>query len=115
MRVSVAQIKNGVLKYVDQEIIGKTPGLTQWVLIAAVSLYAQKADEVLGKFVQSDMAKTLDLVDEQGMVDLDKVKDCFETAASRTGAVVQRIPMLGNVTFTADDIRRLYELIATIA
>lgn len=109
MRASVSQIKNGVLSYIDAELIGKVPGIQQWVLIAAVNVISNKADAVMAKLIQHPLVKQLELVDENGLVDVDCLKSGLDEAANKTGAVVQYIPLIGSVTFNKSDIQSLYE------
>lgn len=112
MKASIGQIKCGVLGYVEDELIGKAPGLAQWALIAGAAIVAPKAEALAAGALQSPTARTLELVDQEGLVDLDKLKAALDKAAQKTGAVVQQVPLLGSVTFTQQDIQSVYERIA---
>ena len=114
MRASVGQIRQGMLNYVDEQLIGRTPGISQWLLIAAVSMYAAQLENILAKAVQNPTLKQMGLVGEDGLIDVDMAKNALMDAAHKTGAVVQPIPFLGGVTFTCDDVESLYQHIMRV-
>ena len=107
MKVSVSQIERGLLQYIDEEFVQKMEGLTKWLIIGAVEVGTAKAQHIANTIVHHPMVKAVDLVDENGMIDLDMLYEAMMRAANKTGAVVQNFPLIGAVTFTHDDIEKL--------
>lgn len=96
------------MSYIDQEFVQKLTGLNQWLVMGAAGLLSGKFESISQEMLRSPLAKQLELVDDAGYIDIDKIKTAFDAAADKTGAVVQSIPFLGPVTFSKDDIQKLY-------
>ena len=115
MRVTIPHIEAGLMSYIDQEFVQKLTGLNQWLVMGAAGLLSGKLESISQEMLRSPLAKQLELVDDAGYIDIDKIKTAFDAAADKTGAVVQNIPLLGPVTFSKDDIQKLYTHIGKAA
>ena len=59
-----------------------------------------------------DMLVKAGYMTEDGMVDIDTIASKAKEVARTTGSVTENLPMLGDVTFTIDDIEALRNCIA---
>lgn len=50
-------------------------------------------------------------MDENGLICIDTVYRKFKDTAEEYGDVIQKMPLLGEVTFTSKDIDKLYRII----
>ena len=107
MKVSVSQVEHGLLRYIDEEFVQKMDGLTKWIVMGAVELVTAKAEHIAETIINHPMVKAVELVDDNGMIDLDMLYESMMKAANKTGAVVEHFPLIGAVTFTHDDIEKL--------
>jgi len=98
------QAKNGMARYLDEELIAKTPGLKKWALAVSVSPLMARMDALM----ENRLLKEMGYVSEDGMIDCDKLRQDFLKAASEKGSVTEHLPLIGDVTFGADDIDRLW-------
>jgi len=103
--ITKEQIKEGFAKYLDSEIIGKTPGLRKWMLAVSVAPLLTKLDEAL----DAPAIKELGYRTDDGMFDIDKAKADFLKASQEKGSVTEHLPMMGDITFSSADIERLWE------
>lgn len=104
--VNLDQVRNGLLRYIDTEIVSKMGGLKMWGLaFASVML----VDSYMNQF--SGILSQMGLMNQEGMIDLDKVYSQFLDIARAKGSVTENFAMIGPVTFTEQDITKLYSCI----
>lgn len=113
MTVNANQITHGVANYFDNEIAPQIDGLKKWVARAAAASAASKVPELLDKY--KDVLSLAGVTADNGMIDLDKVRDLFLEQARATGAVRQVFPMIGAINFTEHDIESLYRHISEVS
>ena len=111
MKKNFAQVQAGILDYIDKEFVEKLDGLRKWAVLSAVGVYTGKSSAVADQILNHPIAKMMDLVDDKGMIDVDAVHTAMIKAAEKTGVVHQNIPLLGQVTFSKEDIETLYRCI----
>lgn len=102
--VNVTQVELGLMNYIDTEIIAKAPPLQKFMAGAAVALAAPKFEKMIIDYAQMPMMKTLEVVDENGMFDLDKLYTAAKEAYKKSGSVTAF-----GLVFTETDIDKLYE------
>ena len=107
--VNKSQIKNGLIRYIDTELIPKTQGLQFWAMTAAGTLAANKAEALIDNFVAQPMAQSLGIADN-GMIDIEAIYNAVRPAAERAPANVA-IPFVGSYTLNAQDVDKLYNYI----
>jgi len=98
------QAKEGFAKYLDGEIIGKTPGLRKWALAAAIAPLLARLDGLLDSPALAEMG----YVTQDGMFDEDKARQDFARIAAERGSVTEHLPLVGDVTFSAEDVEKLW-------
>lgn len=107
--VSYAQVKQGLTGYITNEIIAKMAGWQQWVAGAFTALAVNRADVIFDQLRQNAMVKTLGIIDQSGMIDLDALYQAFKTQAKEPITIA--LPALGNLTLSATDIDLIYQYI----
>lgn len=108
--VNATQIINGVVKYIDAEILAKIDGWQKWVLGVGAGLAVGRAGEIFNAIANQPMVKMLGVVDEQGMVDIEMLHKEFAKQAAK-GPVTFDMPMIGAMTINQNDVEKLYHYI----
>ena len=108
--VNKNQLINGVVKYMDAELLPKTQGAKFWAMTALGTLASKQAAQMLDKLAEVPALKTLALVDNSGNIDIDSLYNAVRPAAEKQPASVD-IPLIGRFTFGADDVDKLYNYI----
>lgn len=106
--VTVNQVINGVLRYIDAEILPHLTGAKRFGVAMYAALMAQNAPGKVMEMLQSPPLSLLGLADDNGNIDLDRI---------RAAAIQQMhgdkididIPAVGRFAFSASDIERVCE------
>lgn len=98
------EIVNGLVGYVEKEIIPKmdTPG--KWLVGAMLGMITAKCKDIAIKLQGNEIAKAIGAISEDGLFDVDLIKENLMKSATRYGNLQISIPMLGTMTFTPSDI-----------
>lgn len=108
--VHYSKVVNGLMSYVDNEIVAKMNGsLKGWGVGIVAGLLGRKADQVFTALRNNPIAASLGLIDGE-MVDVEAVYSEALRMAQRGSATVN-VPMLGAITFTTADVESLYRYI----
>lgn len=107
--VTISQIETGAVKFIDAEIAPKIPvnvpnGQLKKVAFLAGAAYAVHKN--VQQYARHPMLAQLGALDEAGNVDLDGILDAARSAVPDTGVKVD-VPILGDLTFYAEDLERL--------
>lgn len=94
--VTIAQFKQGVCRYIDNEFTNKVHGLRKWAIAGYSILMMDRLEEMLEDFSNDD-----------GMIDVDRIYSVFKDVARKHGSVTDNFAMLGDVTFSEVDIDKL--------
>lgn len=108
--VSIERVQAGVARYLDTEIISKMSGVNKWLVAAAASAYVSDAPELLRKLNEKKAFAALNLIDEAGNVDVEKIYQSLKPAAAKCPAPIT-LPIIGTLTFTEQDVDSLYTYI----
>lgn len=98
--VTINQVKDGLVLYIDKEIVEKVSGLAKWGLAFASAAIVSNLN--MDKYVE--MGKSLGYVTKDSMVDIDKLYADFIKIVRSKGSVTQHFPMIGDVTFSENDV-----------
>ena len=108
--VHYSKVINGIMSYVDAEIISKMNGsLKGWAVGIAAGLIGKKAEQLFTALRNNPALTALGLIDGE-MVDIEAIYSEALRMAQKGSATVS-IPMLGAVTFTTADVESLYRQI----
>lgn len=108
--VNINKVKNGIVKFLDTEVINKLPGWKSWVFGAGAIIMLSKIDTVIAQIKEHPVVKTMGVI-EGDMVDVETLHSAFRKQAQTVGAVEISIPMIGNLRMGIEDIDKLYNFI----
>lgn len=108
--VSIEQIEAGVASYLDEELMPNFPdnGIQKVIAGTVIGLAIRKSGSLVLALRDNPYVKMLEIMDEEGNVDLETLKDEFKRNVSESGFTLD-IPMFGTMTFHKSDIDRLYK------
>lgn len=108
--VHYSKVINGVMSYVDAEIVGKMNGsLKGWGVGIVAGLLGKRAEQMFMALREQPVLTSLGLVDGE-MVDVEAIYAEALRMAQR-GSATANVPMLGAITFSAADVESLYRYI----
>lgn len=108
--VNIEQVKQGFAKYVDAEFTNKMTGINRWLVGGVAGIAILRAENIYNHLKDMPFIKMLDVVDENGMIDIDIIYNAFLDQARRGEAVID-MPMIGQTKFNEHDIEMLYRYI----
>ena len=111
MTVTVQQVQTGFCNWFDAEIAPQLPGLKKWAARAAVAMVSERIPQMLEQ--SKDMISVTGLYTDYG-IDIDRVRDMMLAQARATGPAREVFPVIGAITFTEQDIERLYRHITGV-
>lgn len=107
MKVNSSQLVNGLIQYADNEVINNLPTTGKWVLGAGLGIASSKVNDIVSTLNDSPLAKSLGIVDEDGMYDVGLMADHLKQSASRYGKMTIQLPVIGKLTFSEADVDSL--------
>ena len=109
--VTMQQVKTGLMKYIDSDIMPHLSGFKKIGLGAYTALAAENVTGLVDRYKQHPAVAVLDVMDAEGNVDIDKlyqaVYPMFESGERHTIS----IPMIGDLTVDRTDLEKLYRYI----
>lgn len=102
--VTQEQFVNGMINYVDNEVIPKLPTIGKWGLGSIIVLTSSKTNEIVNLLTSNPIVATIGLVDENGRIYSDRLFTALKTSAQKYGNLVINIPVIGTLSFSADDV-----------
>lgn len=101
------QVVNGLAKYIDSEIVSKIGGWQKWALGAGIGIGVKRGSAIVEQMKSMPLIKMLNIIDEENMVDVEVIYEELKKQAQKEPVHVA-LPMVGTVTFTQDDVDKLY-------
>lgn len=111
MAVSFERALDGVIKYIDAEIIG---GMNEWqelVARMAIGRIAENSEAVKVAVLNNGIVRTFGVVDSNGMIDIDGLARDLKREIARKGKLTVKIPMFGVMTFKPEDVDKIHYMI----
>lgn len=111
MAVPFERVMDGIIKYIDAEIIG---GMNEWqelVARMAIGRIAENSDTVKSAILNNGIVRTFGVVDSNGMIDIDGLARDLKREITRKGKLTVKIPMFGSMTFKPEDIDKIHYMI----
>jgi len=112
--IPIAQVKAGLEKYIEREILTKTTGLPRWGVGVMLGIVFKKSDNIIALLKQNRFIQAMGLIDEQGNVDVDLIYNELKKQAANEPATIDLKIMdipLGVITITSADVDALYQAI----
>ena len=109
MKVTVDKFKNAVMEYISDEFCNRLYDYRKWLVPVFVGSYMPKLDQMIEDNKEGLIG--MGFMDENHLICIDTVYKKFKETAEEYGDLIQKLPLLGEVTFTSKDIDKLYRLI----
>ena len=105
------KVLEGIVKYINQEIY---PGMNDWQEVLAriaVSRFVSNSESVKTALMENTFVKTFAIIDNDGNVDIDGLAKDLKKQIEEKGKLTIPLSIFGNLTFTAQDVDKLYQII----
>ena len=103
------RVLNGIVRFIDEELLPKVDGLQRWVLGTGAGIAANKGMKIFHSLKENSLLKTLDIIDGDD-VNVDLIYAELSKQATASPIVID-IPMVGTVKLNKNDVDRLYQII----
>ena len=113
--VHKSSIIPGLSQFLDSAVLSHYPPTSLKRILAAggMALYLQKNEKLVDTIINHPLFSTLG-VSNNGMIDIDTLKDVLKTQVAKAGYMRVHIPILGDTDFKSEDIDHLYRCITSI-
>ena len=113
--VTMECVAKGVAKYLDAEIMSQyQDGSIQKMLIGTgLALMIRRTEKFAEMLKANPIVQALDVIDADGNVDIDVLKDAVKANIPDTGVIYEN-KMIGKMTFMKADVDKLYSCITTV-
>lgn len=109
MKITVDRAKSALMEYISDEFCNRLYDYRKWLVPVFIGSYMPKLDKMIEE--NKEGLVSLGFMDENGLICIDTVYKKFKDTAEEYGDVIQKMPLLGEVTFTSKDIDKLYKII----
>lgn len=111
MKVRFERVFDGINRYIDSEIYGKLNDFQEMIARIVVGRVNADSENIKTALMTNGFAKTLCLIDSDGMVDIERLLQDIRHEIDRKGSIEIEIPMIGKIKFTSGDVDVLYNMI----
>lgn len=108
---TMEQVRNGIVRYIDSEILPHLTGFKKYGLGIYTALAADNLEATINKYKNTPAVAMLGIIDSNDNIDIDKVYRIAINQVPAGERFVVPIPLIGDLTLTKNDIDKLYELI----
>lgn len=105
------QVLNGLLKYADHEVINKLNTGGKWIVGTMIAIANQNAAHFMHQLMSNPLVNALGIMDEDGNCDVDMLADALTETAQKYGDLKVEFPMVGSMSFSANDVDLLKDYI----
>lgn len=109
--VTLNQVQNGLVAYIDNEILPHLTGIKQFGLGFYSALASRNAANAILKYKDNPAIKMLEVLDENNNVDLDALYQAACDMFTKRDKYSIDIPLIGEWAFDRSDIEKLYKYI----
>ena len=103
----------GFSRFIDESVLAHYPAtsMKRIIMAGAISLYMKKNEGIVDILTSNPLFTGLGVIHDNGMIDLDPIRDTLKSEINKAGFMRLSIPMVGDVDFTTEDIDALYRYI----
>lgn len=107
--VHTDKVMTGLVQFLDNELIPKLPerGWQRPVCATVIAMAHKHIYGLIDEYKANPMLVGIGLFDENGMVDLETLKDEFSKNLGAEGMGIS-FPLIGTITFHQSDVEKLY-------
>jgi hypothetical protein len=108
MKVKFETVIDGINRYIDKEIYKNLDGTQEFLARVVVGRMINNSEAIKNMLITNGFARTLCLIDNEGMVEVDTLLSDIRREIERQGSLQLDIPLMGKLTFHADDVDVLH-------
>lgn len=103
----------GLSRFIDENVLVHYPAtsMKRIMMAGAVSLYIKKNEGIVDTLTSNPLFTNLGVIHDNGMIDIDTIKDVLKSEINKAGFMRLSIPIIGDIDFTSEDIDALYKYI----
>lgn len=103
----------GFSKFIDENILAHYPAtsMKRILMAGAISLYLKQGESLVDTLISNPLVTNLGIVKQDGMIDIDIVKETLKNEINKAGFMRVSVPMVGDIDFTPEDADALYKFI----
>jgi hypothetical protein len=105
------KVLDGIIKYINQEILVNMNDWQEVIARIAISRIIGNPEQLKQKLMENGYVVTLGIIDSEGNVDVEGLAKDLKAQVEAKGKVTIPLSVLGNVTFTSQDIDKLYQTV----
>lgn len=106
--VEFERVIDGIARYLDKEIYSGMNDIQEVVARVAVGRILGNKDGVKIMLAENPIVKSLMIIDDNGMVDIEKILADLKAEISKKGSISIQIPWFGKMKFVPEDVDKLY-------
>lgn len=106
--MELMKVEQGLLAYINNELIAKATGTTKFLLYAGVALATPKMEEMFNQYKDNSIIQALEIVRGDGTINVDALYNAMKHAMNKMGTVEYM-----GIKFNSDDVDKLYNYIHT--
>ena len=111
MKVKFETVVTGINNYISKNIYGNLSHTQEFLARIVVGRLNQSAASLKNTMMNNGFLKTLCIIDDNGMVDVEQILNEVRREIERQGSVCFEIPLIGKLTFNAADVDALYDVL----
>ena len=108
MLVTMNQVKNGLVKDIDSDVLPHLTGIKKIGLGVYTALAADNVVGLIEKYKVHPAVSVLNVIDAEGNVDIDKLYQALDPMFSTGERQSINIPMIGELIMDRNDLEKLY-------
>ncbi|MBQ0141857.1 MAG: hypothetical protein KBT06_03490 [Prevotellaceae bacterium] len=105
--VNQEQFMNGILSYIDAEIMPSLPTAGKWELGTLILLGSTKYNEIFKQVASNSLLQSLEVVSPDGKIDVETLAYALKKSAEKYGGLEVSMPFVGVMKFSADDVEKV--------
>ena len=109
--VTLENIVNGVVKYIDTEIMPHLSGVKKIGLATYVGLAAQNTNVMFEQYSKHPAIDILNVIDEENNIDIDKIYRSIVPMFADGHKELIKIPLITEFKIDKNDIEMIYKFI----
>lgn len=111
MKYKFEKVIDGISRYINAEIYTGMNDLQELLARMAVGRVISNEEAIKESLMNNGIIRTFDLIDREGMVDVDGLRNELKKEIERKGKISISIPMFGKLSFTPADVDSIYKYI----
>lgn len=105
---TMQQVKNGLVKYIDTDVLPHLSGVKKLGLGVYTALAADNLVGLMEKYKDHPAVAVLNVIDAQEDVDIDKLYQALSPMFDSGAKQTIHIPLIGDMTVDRTDLEKLY-------